>query len=90
MMISKGNESKQTMLHRPSKTLNELEQSSWLEETNSKEETIQLVFTINQSIAFGDESNKNLLGYSISNPNITKRLRTTQYVATNNLLEQYF
>jgi len=50
MTISKGNENKQVTFYPPTKYLSELEKIPWFEETDDKEETIQSLQTIVQTI----------------------------------------
>jgi hypothetical protein len=52
MIISRGSERKKVTLYPPARSIIELEQMSWLEETNSKEETFHYFFNINQAINF--------------------------------------
>jgi hypothetical protein len=68
MIISRGSESKQVTLYPPARSITELEQMSWLEETDSEEETIHSFCSINQAINFREENDENVLNHLISNP----------------------
>jgi len=52
MIISRGSENKQVTLYPPASSIIELEQMSWIEETNSQEETVHSFCSIDQSINF--------------------------------------
>jgi len=87
MIISRGIEIKQVTLYPPARSITELEQMSWLEEIDSREETIHYFCSINQAINFKEENDENVL---ISNLDIEEKLESLQQFSTNNILEQGF
>jgi hypothetical protein len=90
MIISRGSENKQVTLYPPASSIIELEQMSWIEETNSQEETVHSFCSIDQAINFREENDENVLNHLISNPDIKEKLESLQKISTNNILEQGF
>jgi hypothetical protein len=77
-------------LYPPARSINELEQMSWFEETDSEEEIVHSFCNIAQAINFKEENDENLLNHFISNPDSIEKFESSQQISTNDLLEQSF
>lgn len=75
MIISRGSENKKVTLYPPARSITELEQMSWLEETNSKEETFHSFCSITTTIYFKEENDENVLNHFISNPDSIEKFK---------------
>jgi hypothetical protein len=78
MIISRGSENKQVTLYPPASSIIELEQMSWIEETNSQEEIVHSFCSIDQAINFREKNDENVLNHLISNPDIEEKLENLQ------------